>query len=110
MAIDLSEAIKRPWERVAQPVEHVTFNHGVLGSSPSALTKRNQRLKRNRQSSEKALCGHCVGKSIAALAVRDLGAIVVRHDLQAGCSSGMALSSARSRQSRSNRLSSSMMC
>jgi hypothetical protein len=26
-------------ERVAQPVEHVTFNHGVLGSSPSALTK-----------------------------------------------------------------------
>jgi hypothetical protein len=25
-------------ERVAQPVEHVTFNHGVLGSSPSALT------------------------------------------------------------------------
>jgi hypothetical protein len=28
-----------PWsERVAQPVEHVTFNHGVLGSSPSALT------------------------------------------------------------------------
>ena len=27
------------WERVAQSVEHVTFNHGVLGSSPSALTK-----------------------------------------------------------------------
>jgi hypothetical protein len=26
-------------ERVAQLVEHVTFNHGVLGSSPSALTK-----------------------------------------------------------------------
>src|SRR5262249_1670318 len=25
-------------ERVAQTVEHVTFNHGVLGSSPSALT------------------------------------------------------------------------
>ena len=25
-------------ERVAQSVEHVTFNHGVLGSSPSALT------------------------------------------------------------------------
>ncbi len=27
-------------ERVAQPVEHVTFNHGVLGSSPSALTNQ----------------------------------------------------------------------
>ena len=27
-------------ERVAQPVEHVTFNHGVLGSSPSALTNK----------------------------------------------------------------------
>src|SRR6185312_12900947 len=37
MAITSSH--RRPWERVAQPVEHVTFNHGVLGSSPSALTK-----------------------------------------------------------------------
>src|SRR5947208_7893321 len=27
-------------ERVAQVVEHVTFNHGVEGSSPSALTKK----------------------------------------------------------------------
>ena len=27
-------------ERVAQAVEHVTFNHGVEGSSPSALTKQ----------------------------------------------------------------------
>jgi hypothetical protein len=26
-------------EPVAQLVEHVTFNHGVLGSSPSGLTK-----------------------------------------------------------------------
>lgn len=25
-------------ERVAQAVEHVTFNHGVVGSSPTALT------------------------------------------------------------------------
>ena len=25
-------------ERVAQVVEHVTFNHGVEGSSPSAIT------------------------------------------------------------------------
>jgi hypothetical protein len=31
-------------ERVAQAVEHVTFNHGVEGSSPSALTKQNQLL------------------------------------------------------------------
>src|SRR4051794_30857308 len=38
------EAITRPWERVAQPVEHVTFNHGVVGSSPTALTKQNQAL------------------------------------------------------------------
>jgi hypothetical protein len=27
-------------ERVAQMVEHVTFNHGVEGSIPSALTKQ----------------------------------------------------------------------
>jgi hypothetical protein len=25
-------------ERVAQTVEHVTFNHGVVGSIPTALT------------------------------------------------------------------------
>jgi hypothetical protein len=29
-------------ERVAQSVEHLTFNQGVLGSSPSALTNRNK--------------------------------------------------------------------
>ena len=29
---------QRGSERVAQVVEHVTFNHGVEGSSPSALT------------------------------------------------------------------------
>jgi hypothetical protein len=28
-------------EPVAQSVEHVTFNHGVLGSSPSGLTNKN---------------------------------------------------------------------
>ena len=27
-------------ERVAQSVEHLTFNQGVLGSSPSALTNK----------------------------------------------------------------------
>jgi hypothetical protein len=32
--------LKRQSERVAQAVEHVTFNHGVEGSSPSALTKK----------------------------------------------------------------------
>ena len=31
--------LKRQSERVAQAVEHVTFNHGVVGSSPTALTK-----------------------------------------------------------------------
>jgi hypothetical protein len=30
-------------ERVAQAVEHVTFNHGVEGSSPSALTTTQNR-------------------------------------------------------------------
>jgi hypothetical protein len=31
----------RSWsERVAQAVEHVTFNHGVAGSSPAALTNK----------------------------------------------------------------------
>ena len=31
---------QRGSERVAQVVEHVTFNHGVEGSSPSALTMK----------------------------------------------------------------------
>jgi hypothetical protein len=31
-------------ERVAQTVEHVTFNHGVAGSSPAALTNKNKDL------------------------------------------------------------------
>jgi hypothetical protein len=30
----------RPGERVAQMVEHLTFNQVVLGSSPSALTSK----------------------------------------------------------------------
>jgi hypothetical protein len=34
-------AFRRIWnERVAQSVEHLTFNQGVLGSSPSALTNK----------------------------------------------------------------------
>jgi hypothetical protein len=32
--------IHHTWERVAQLVEHVTFNHGVVGSSPTALTNK----------------------------------------------------------------------
>src|SRR5262245_3460253 len=32
-------------ERVAQAVEHVTFNHGVEGSSPSALTNEFNTLR-----------------------------------------------------------------
>jgi hypothetical protein len=31
-------------ERVAQTVEHVTFNHGVLGSIPSALTRKYHKI------------------------------------------------------------------
>ena len=34
-------------EPVAQPVEHVTFNHGVLGSSPSGLTTRSKQPQHN---------------------------------------------------------------
>jgi hypothetical protein len=31
-------------ERVAQSVEHMTFNHGVVGSIPTALTKEKSGL------------------------------------------------------------------
>ena len=34
------DAVRISGERVAQTVEHVTFNHGVLGSIPSALTSK----------------------------------------------------------------------
>ena len=40
-------------ERVAQAVEHVTFNHGVEGSSPSALTSKIKHLIRNFNSLKK---------------------------------------------------------
>ena len=33
-------------ERVAQSVEHVTFNHGVVGSIPTALTSKIKDLYR----------------------------------------------------------------
>ena len=41
-AFEERDMFNRQSERVAQAVEHVTFNHGVEGSSPSALTKQNQ--------------------------------------------------------------------
>jgi hypothetical protein len=31
-------------EPVAQSVEHVTFNHGVVGSKPTGLTNKNKGL------------------------------------------------------------------
>lgn len=51
---------QRPWERVAQPVEHVTFNHGVLGSSPSALTKLSFEFKLLRDKHEITECDLCL--------------------------------------------------
>ena len=45
-------------------VEHVTFNHGVLGSIPSALTNKIRYLVRNRQQGVKACVGNLVGRSI----------------------------------------------
>jgi hypothetical protein len=52
-------------ERVAQMVEHVTFNHGVLGSIPSALTNKIKCLQRNCRKYSQVLCLRCVCKSIA---------------------------------------------
>jgi hypothetical protein len=46
-------------ERVAQAVEHVTFNHGVAGSSPAALTNKINALDEypsNTFSAVSALC------------------------------------------------------
>ena len=54
-------------ERVAQAVEHVTFNHGVEGSSPSALTKENQVLRAIYEIFQNRVCLHRVCKPIAAL-------------------------------------------
>ncbi len=53
-------------ERVAQSVEHVTFNHGVLGSSPSALTKSIKHLGENPPHRPKCVCLQYVGKRITA--------------------------------------------
>ena len=43
-------------ERVAQAVEHVTFNHGVEGSSPLCAHQRNRILIENSASPTPALC------------------------------------------------------
>ena len=43
-------------EPVAQLVEHVTFNHGVLGSSPSGLTNENNYLCKESWAGNLALC------------------------------------------------------
>ena len=51
---------QRPWERVAQPVEHVTFNHGVLGSSPSALTTARRRIRRAWTGQDPVIKSHVV--------------------------------------------------
>ena len=42
--------LRTRWERVAQSVEHVTFNHGVEGSSPSALTSLFKQLSASQPS------------------------------------------------------------
>ena len=52
-------------EPVAQPVEHVTFNHGVLGSSPSGLTKDADKIRialrrRLKLTQAPCPCQHCV--------------------------------------------------
>ena len=46
------EIMHRPptrWERVAQPVEHLTFNQRVPGSNPGALTKENKDLHKSKR-------------------------------------------------------------
>ena len=55
-------------ERVAQTVEHVTFNHGVVGSSPTALTKEIKHLDQLRRSCQ----NHRVGTTLANRLPRDL--------------------------------------
>ncbi len=48
------------------PSGHQTFNHGVGGSSPPALTKQDQKLSPKIENPPKVLCMHCVCKSVAA--------------------------------------------
>ena len=38
-SVILGESVSQLRERVAQPVEHLTFNQRVSGSNPDALTK-----------------------------------------------------------------------
>ncbi len=43
-AVPLSSLLKKGVESVAQQVEHIPFKDGVLGSSPSWFTEREQAL------------------------------------------------------------------
>ncbi len=49
----------RAGEPVAQSVEHVTFNHGVVGSKPTGLTNKFNNLDISLLS-QKVSCPHCV--------------------------------------------------
>jgi hypothetical protein len=51
-----------------------TFNHGVLGSIPSALTERNQALRPNSKNEAEALCLQCVCQTVAAEGKRGIEA------------------------------------
>ena len=47
-------AIERLWtDSVAQPVEHNTFNVGVLGSNPSWITERKAKRRQEKDKSYK---------------------------------------------------------
>ena len=54
-------------ERVAQSVEHVTFNHGVVGSIPTALTNKIKYSGRSlgSQAGRNAARGNGSGNAIA---------------------------------------------
>ncbi len=45
-------------DSLAQLVEHITFNDGVLGSNPRGITKDNQSLQKNKDDSLAQLVEH----------------------------------------------------
>ena len=74
-------------EPVAQSVEHVTFNHGVLGSSPSALTKEIKYLGQEFKSSRKPRVGNVWANQLTRQRVtRDTGAAKIDTLRRAGTS------------------------
>ena len=79
-SVILGESVSQLRERVAQPVEHLTFNQRVSGSNPDALTKD---LLNEHISVQAQVAGLRTWRASANAAAVLVLQVVEQHDLEA---------------------------